>query len=572
MELGEVIKEIQIGNYPDNSSTFLDSKRCVIGRKNGSNNVIQLWSFEEEKILRSFNGHTNEIIALDVTSDNKTLISASRDKTVKIWDIEATSPLIETLNDFVGWLSDVKISNNNKMFATSSLDKTVKLWDLETRKLISNLENNGELPTDYMTNLNFSMDGRYLIGRSSLASNGNQTYLKIWDCQSKTLLKTIDTSKDKDKGGSSMVLKKDNSTLIYEQGKNINIVDWRSDKTIGVLQSDIQLIGKMLLSKDEKILIVGGIGRTEFWNLETLKLINSFDYYFVNMKIYEDELLLNGLNSYKIAQLYVDLNNLEESVENINKILLLKDSVIYDKDDMIVKDPIDNTLMKNRGIEPKDLTKEQKESIIKGETSLISDKSFSINTTADKDLSLEDHNRHVGEVLLTKDGNVPIGKIKGYSSPQIMLPTKDIRFSRLKEISKIHITANDENSRVRIIYSLDSGKTWKSKKLTNGKYVDTIIDIEDLEQVKDNSLTINEFNQVNKLWTEDILSAGKIRFGYYLEIDNINEVSEVDEIKMELTLHGGWTSQHDLDTYDIIMSNNMYQVILYKNGTYKINY
>lgn len=46
-----------------------------------------MWSFLNGSLLYSFRGHTGNINSLDISKDNRYLISSSEDGTCRIWDI-----------------------------------------------------------------------------------------------------------------------------------------------------------------------------------------------------------------------------------------------------------------------------------------------------------------------------------------------------------------------------------------------------------------------------------------------------------------------------------------------------
>ena len=88
--------------------------------------------------------------------DGKLVASASRDKTVRLWDA-ATGSALQTLEGHSDWVSDVAFSPDGKLVASASRDKTVRLWDAATGALLQTLE--GHIA---VRPLSFSSDGQYL--------------------------------------------------------------------------------------------------------------------------------------------------------------------------------------------------------------------------------------------------------------------------------------------------------------------------------------------------------------------------------------------------------------------------
>jgi WD40 repeat protein len=121
-----------------------DGAKIVSGAYDGS---IELWVIErksgigelEDVFLRkvvflsepnAFKGHINAVGGCTVTPDNKYLISASWDGTLKIWDL-ATGCEIATLIGHNHRVVDCETTPDGKYLISASWDGTLKVWDLE---------------------------------------------------------------------------------------------------------------------------------------------------------------------------------------------------------------------------------------------------------------------------------------------------------------------------------------------------------------------------------------------------------------------------------------------------------
>jgi WD40 repeat protein len=65
--------------------------------------------------------------------------SASRDKTVRLWDA-GTGATLQTLKGHTDFVRAVAFSPDGKTVASASLDKTVRLWDAGTGAVLQTLE------------------------------------------------------------------------------------------------------------------------------------------------------------------------------------------------------------------------------------------------------------------------------------------------------------------------------------------------------------------------------------------------------------------------------------------------
>lgn len=94
------------------------------------------------KLIKSFEGHTDQVNYIALSRDNKRLISASSDKTVKVWNTE-TGKSEKTLTGHDWKVISVAISLNGKYAVSGSNDGSVKIWDIDEQKLIKSIDDIG---------------------------------------------------------------------------------------------------------------------------------------------------------------------------------------------------------------------------------------------------------------------------------------------------------------------------------------------------------------------------------------------------------------------------------------------
>jgi platelet-activating factor acetylhydrolase IB subunit alpha len=103
-----------------------------------SDSTIKLWDpANEYKNIRTLTGHDHSVSAArfipTTTASNSTagnlLVSASGDKTLRLWDVTA-GYCLRTLQGHTGWVRDVCPSPDGWFLLSAGSDQTARLWDL----------------------------------------------------------------------------------------------------------------------------------------------------------------------------------------------------------------------------------------------------------------------------------------------------------------------------------------------------------------------------------------------------------------------------------------------------------
>ena len=92
--------------------------------------VLDAQSDDSSFLVRTLEGHTSLVDEVAVTPDGTKAISASWDKTLKVWDIESGVEL-RTLEGHTDAVFEVAVTPDGKAISVS-WDKTLKVWDIES--------------------------------------------------------------------------------------------------------------------------------------------------------------------------------------------------------------------------------------------------------------------------------------------------------------------------------------------------------------------------------------------------------------------------------------------------------
>ena len=139
-------------------------------------------------LLRTLVGHSSWPHGVAITPDGKLAVSASWDKTLKVWDL-GTGRLRHTLVGHSDCVHGVAITPDGKRAVSASWDKTLKVWDLDTGRELRTLEGHSEC----VYSVAVTPDGKWAVSASKddtlkgvgLGHRPCATYARrpLWRCQ-----------------------------------------------------------------------------------------------------------------------------------------------------------------------------------------------------------------------------------------------------------------------------------------------------------------------------------------------------------------------------------------------------
>jgi len=202
-------------------------------------------------------GHQDRVLSVALSSDGKTLVSGSNDKTIKVWDL-ATGGEPRTLTGHQYVVYSVALSSNGKILVSGSGDATIKVWDLATGKELRTLTGH----QDWVRSVALSSDGKTLV------SGGNDNTIKVWDLATGKELRTLTGHQD---GVRSVALSSDGKTLVSgSYDKTIKVWDLAIEGEPRPLTGHQSAVISVALSSDGKTLVSGSDDKTiKVWDLAT---------------------------------------------------------------------------------------------------------------------------------------------------------------------------------------------------------------------------------------------------------------------------------------------------------------
>ena len=218
--------------------------------------------WEKVKLRRTLAGHTDEIRAIAISPDGKTLASGSYDKTIKLWALRLGKPL-HTLTGHSHRITCIAISPDGRILASGSYDKTIKLWSISTGKLLNTLVSRA----DRVRDIGFSPNGQILI------SSGD-CEIKLWAVRTGKLLRILAGNSD---SARHIAFNPDgHSCAVGSLNGTLELWNPHNGKPLMTFTNQSTNITCLEFSPDGLMLASGSSGAITLWNPQTGKLLRTF--------------------------------------------------------------------------------------------------------------------------------------------------------------------------------------------------------------------------------------------------------------------------------------------------------
>ncbi|KAG2089238.1 WD40-repeat-containing domain protein [Suillus discolor] len=165
---------------------FKDGRQIVTASKN---KTLRIWDMEKRAFIgEPFQGHSDIVMSVTVSPDDGRIVSAGGDGAIIIWDVESKQMLFKPLLKHTRRVSSVCFSPDGKRLASGSWDDTVIIWDAETGAVLSTLRHNVGMVQ--VLCVAFSPDGL------KIAAGGSQGTIRVWRTGNTKLLLKINAHDD----------------------------------------------------------------------------------------------------------------------------------------------------------------------------------------------------------------------------------------------------------------------------------------------------------------------------------------------------------------------------------------
>lgn len=175
---GDVLVKTLTGHFDGVNSVSItsDGKKVVSA---SLDKTLKVWDLETGNDLMTLAGHNNKVNSVAVFPNRLFAVSASNDNTLIIWDL-TTGNKKRILYGHSSNVVTVAVLPDGKRVVSGSLDKTVKVWDIHTAKSLATFVGH----RSQVNSVAVMPNSRYVL-------SGSDNTLKIWDLTTNEEVKTL---------------------------------------------------------------------------------------------------------------------------------------------------------------------------------------------------------------------------------------------------------------------------------------------------------------------------------------------------------------------------------------------
>ncbi len=215
---------------------------------------ISIFWLISQSALADFRGHENGIKSIDLS--NNLLISASKDQTIKIWDVKAGTE-VRTCYGHDNEVTSVSFSPDGNQAISGDLDGIIILWNIKDCQVIHKFLNKSKVKS-----VSWSKNGLYAL------SGHDNGMVKLWDINAKQEIRTFSGHTDQ---VNDVSFSPDSSkALSASKDKTIKLWDVETGAEIRTFVGHTNRVVSVAFSSDGLFAISGSWDNTiRRWNIET---------------------------------------------------------------------------------------------------------------------------------------------------------------------------------------------------------------------------------------------------------------------------------------------------------------
>lgn len=248
-----------------------DAQFIVAGDDNG---YVMLWDHSQRRMIGAFQAHKKGNTVFALSPDKQFLVTATTVSSVMtLWNVASQSP-VYTFRGHHSGINGIHYTADGKTIVSASDDGSVKLWDVATRKVLHSFTSDSR--NKKFTALALSRDGKYLAAGMN-ASGSDSHGIEVWSLedlkhrysfnQHTKKVTAVQFSPD----GERLVSAAEDGTIkLWHLQQDVLVKSLQKQAAVGKVPSAIHSIA--FANKGNEVVSVDGAGGVDGWNLEQGRL------------------------------------------------------------------------------------------------------------------------------------------------------------------------------------------------------------------------------------------------------------------------------------------------------------
>jgi WD40 repeat protein len=261
---------VQSGHYaPVMSIDYsADGKFIITGSKD---KTLKLWEVATGREIRTFTGHTKSVTGVKFSPDGSKVVSVSYDQFAIVWSVKTGNQII-SFKDSLDEIRNAIFTPDGKQILTGGHKTNAILWDIKTGKKIREYHKKPSTCYQCIPSLQFNIDGSQLI-----TGSGDRTAI-VWNVITTDTIKTYHYSKGSCSSCPSSAAYSNNAKYIAvgEGSGQLNIVDAYTGNIIYTLIEDESYKSVQFSANNKYIAaVIGYYGVLKIWEVKSGKEVLS---------------------------------------------------------------------------------------------------------------------------------------------------------------------------------------------------------------------------------------------------------------------------------------------------------
>lgn len=222
-----------------------------------SDKTVRVWDSKTGKCLKILKGHINTVFSVAFSPDGNKIASASSDNTIRVWNSK-TGKCLKILKGHINTVLSAAFSPDGMCIISASDDNTIRIWNAKTGECIATLKGHDS----WLNSAVCSPNGKYIVSAS------HDHTIRIWDAKTGICQ---DTLTGHTKGVKYAAFSSDSKQIVSASADStIRIWDVRTGKCLNTLKGHTFFVNYAIFSPNSKQIVSASSDNTiRIWDVNS---------------------------------------------------------------------------------------------------------------------------------------------------------------------------------------------------------------------------------------------------------------------------------------------------------------